>query len=131
MKTRRRAPKKCLAATKKLHDLVAAFVLQHGAVETDFYRAHKCGYEWRLMTVHGPFEVSVHVDDGGWLTVFGRFEHPEKAKHLPPWCSPHSGKWNVHGGHCQEGATPEAVFQQWKREAQPLLAVPEPRKQAS
>lgn len=98
----------------KLAKLVGDYVLSKGGGLTE----SRYGYKWKLPTKHlGEMLVDVH--DSDHCSIFGRFQGDDVSKaHEGVGCNPFSGKWNF---HFNKDLEPEATFEEWKRNVEPLL----------
>ena len=118
----RKTPKRSRLEIAKLQLLVEDFARQHGA--------HRESETWRdqfmfdtkygRLRVIAPQSKYKEMNEDGWLTIFARFEDPERARALGS-PNPHTGKWNLHGGNVAEGTTAEEVFAEWTRRMRPIL----------
>jgi hypothetical protein len=104
---------------EKLTKLVGAFLTARGAVRTP-----RALYDYRLLTLAGPFLVSVGQGGGA---IFGRFDDPKRAASVLPSfgfasLNTYSGKWNHHFNRC----TAEQAFEIFKRDFEPPVVEVKP-----
>jgi hypothetical protein len=68
----------------------------------------RADYRFAITTRAGLLNVRICGDYG--LTVFCRFEEPERARAAGIPCNPHSGKWNHHYGEHYPAESAASVF---------------------